>query len=327
MDHGNDRGQRLGWVGTGRMGYALASRLLEAGCDVAVYNRTRAKAEPLAELGATIVDTPADLADRDIVFTMVAGPDDFKEVLTGSEGLLSRDDVRPRIVVDSTTVSPSASEEVRLEADARGTELLAAPVSGNPKVVESGLLTFAVSGAEAAYHEALPYLELLGAGATYVGEGDRARLVKICHNLMLGVVAQTMAEVAVLAEKGGISRASLFEFLNNSVMGSMFTRYKTPAYVNLDFHVTFTPLLLRKDFDLGFEAAHDLDVPMPVAAAAQQAIQSLIGAGYRETDFATLLELQAKLSSLELETENAEVGDGLGDSAEARQRLSTGPAS
>jgi 3-hydroxyisobutyrate dehydrogenase len=327
MDHANDRGRRLGWVGTGRMGYALASRLLEAGCDVAVYNRTRAKAEPLAELGATIVDTPAGLADRDIVFTMVAGPDDFKEVLTGDEGLLSRDDVRPRIVVDSTTVSPSASEEVRLEAEACGTELLAAPVSGNPKVVESGLLTFAVSGSEAAYREALPYLELLGAGATYVGEGDRARLVKICHNLMLGVVAQTMAEVAVLAEKGGISRASLFEFLNNSVMGSMFTRYKTPAYVNLDFHVTFTPLLLRKDFDLGFEAAHDLEVPMPVAAAAREVIQSLIGAGYRDTDFATLLELQAKLSDLELEAENAEVGDGLGPLAEARQRLSTGPAS
>ena len=327
MDHADHRTQRLGWVGTGRMGYALASRLLEGGCDVAVYNRTRAKAEPLAELGATVVDTPADLADRDIVFTMVAGPDDFKEVLTGAAGLLSRDDVRPRIVVDSTTVSPSASAEVRLEAEARGTELLAAPVSGNPRVVESGLLTFAVSGSETAFQEVLPYLELLGAGATYVGEGERARLVKICHNLMLGVVAQTMAEVAVLAEKGGISRESLFEFLNNSVMGSMFTRYKTPAYVNLDFHVTFTPLLLRKDFDLGFEAAHELDVPMPVAAAAQQAIQALIGAGYRETDFATLLELQAKLSSLELEPENANVGDGLGAPDEARQRLSTGRVS
>src|SRR3954465_13746853 len=172
MPDANLTDKRLGWVGTGRMGYALAARLLRAGCDVAVYNRTRAKAEPLAELGATIVDTPAELADRDIVFTMVAGPDDFKEVLTGNNGLLSRGDVRPRIVVDSTTVSPGASEEVRMEAEARGIELLAAPVSGNPKVVASGRLTFAVSGSEAAYQEALPYLELLGAGATYVGEGD-----------------------------------------------------------------------------------------------------------------------------------------------------------
>ena len=325
MEHGNSTGHRLGWVGTGRMGYALVSRLLEAGCDVAIYNRTRSKAEPLADLGGTIVDTPAELADRDIVFTMVAGPDDFQEVIVGDQGLLSRSGAGPRIIVDSTTVSPDASERVREQAAARGTDLLAAPVSGNPRVVESGLLTFAVSGPESAYAEVRPYLDLLGNGTTYVGEGERARLVKICHNLMLGVVAQTMAEIGVLAEKGGISRAALFEFLNNSVMGSMFTRYKTPAYVNLDFHVTFTPLLLRKDFDLGFEAAHDLDVPMPVCGAAQQVIQSLIGAGYRDTDFATLLELQAKLSDMELEAENVEGGDGLGAPQEER-RLSAQPA-
>jgi 3-hydroxyisobutyrate dehydrogenase-like beta-hydroxyacid dehydrogenase len=321
MEHGNNRQHRLGWVGTGRMGYALAARLLEAGCDLAVYNRTRSKAEPLADLGATIVERPADLADRDIVFTMVAGPADFQEVVTGEDGLLSRHDARPRIIVDSTTVSPDASERVRAEAAERGTDLLAAPVSGNPRVVESGLLTFAVSGSEAAYEEVRPYLDLLGAGATYVGEGERARLVKICHNLMLGVVAQSMAEIAVLAEKGGISRASLFEFLNKSVMGSMFTRYKTPAYVNLDFHVTFTPLLLRKDFDLGLAAAREHDVPMPVSGAAQQAIQSLIGAGYRETDFAALLELQAKLSDLELKPENVDVTDGLGDRGEVSRPL------
>jgi 3-hydroxyisobutyrate dehydrogenase-like beta-hydroxyacid dehydrogenase len=325
MEHGNSTGHRLGWVGTGRMGYALVARLLEADCDVAVYNRTRSKAEPLAGLGAKIVDSPADLADRDIVFTMVAGPDDFKEVILGEQGLLSRPDARPRIVVDSTTVSPEASEHVREQTAARGTDLLAAPVSGNPRVVESGRLTFAVSGPEAAYAEVRPYLELLGTGTTYVGEGERARLVKICHNLMLGVVAQTMAEIGVLAEKGGISRESMFEFLNNSVMGSMFTRYKTPAYVNLDFHVTFTPQLLRKDFDLGFAAARELDVPMPVCAAAQQVIQSLIGAGYRDTDFAALLELQARLSDMELEPENVEVGDGLAEPDEAR-KLSAQPA-
>jgi 3-hydroxyisobutyrate dehydrogenase-like beta-hydroxyacid dehydrogenase len=307
------------------MGYALVSRLLEADCDVAIYNRTRSKAEPLTDAGGTIVDTPAELAERDIVFTMVAGPDDFKEVIVGDEGLLSRPGAGPRIIVDSTTVSPDASEHVREQAAARGTDLLAAPVSGNPRVVESGRLTFAVSGPESAYMEVRPYLDLLGNGTTYVGEGERARLVKICHNLMLGVVAQTMAEIGVLAEKGGISRAAMFEFLNNSVMGSMFTRYKTPAYVNLDPHVTFTPLLLSKDFDLGFEAARELDVPMPVCGAAQQVIQSLIGAGYRDTDFATLLELQAKLSDMELEAENVDVADGLGASEEER-RLSAQPA-
>ena len=188
----------------------------------------------------------------------------------------------------------AAAQSLRARAAARGTALLAAPVSGNPRVVEAGLLTFVASGPPEAYREALPYIELLGAGVTYVGEGERARLVKICHNLMLGVVAQSMAEITVLAEKGGVSRADFLAFLNDSVMGSLFTRYKTPAFVNLDFTPTFTPRLLFKDFDLGFEAAREHGVPMPVAAAAQQVVQALIGHGYGEVDFAALLELEAR---------------------------------
>ena len=306
---------RLGWAGTGRMGYALVTRLLQAGHDVAVYNRTRAKAEPLAELGATIVDTPAELGDRDIVFTMVAGPEDVKEVLLGSQGILSGER-RPRLVVDSTTVSPGAGEELRASADELGVALLAAPVSGNPKVVKAGRLTICVSGPQDAWKEARAYLELLAGGVTYVGEGERARLVKVCHNLMLGVVAQCMAEITVLAEKGGVSRADFLAFLNDSVMGSTFTRYKTPAFVNLDFTPTFTPALLLKDFHLGFEAAHELGVPMPVAAATQEIVQGMVGLGYDDIDFAALLELQAKTAGYELEPEDVAVADGLEESSD-----------
>jgi 3-hydroxyisobutyrate dehydrogenase len=135
--------------------------------------------------------------------------------------------------------------------------------------------------------------------------------VKICHNLMLGVVAQTLAEITVLAEKGGVSRADFFAFLNDSVMGSMFTRYKTPAYVNLDFKPTFTPALLLKDFTLGADAAREFEVPMPVATAAQQVVQALLGNGFDDVDFAALIELQARASGLELVTEDAPVTDGL----------------
>jgi 3-hydroxyisobutyrate dehydrogenase-like beta-hydroxyacid dehydrogenase len=307
-----DDNKRLGWVGAGRMGVALVTRLLEAGCDVAVYNRTRAKAEPLAELGATIVDTPAELADRDIVFTVVAGPSDFKQVITGPEGLLSGNGRQPSVIVDSTTISADASAVVRAEAEQRGTALLAAPVSGNPKVVKAGRLTMVTSGPEDAHKQALPYLEIMaGGGVTYVGDGERARLVKVCHNLLLGIIAQSLAEILVLGEKGGISRAAMMEFLNNSVLGSTFTRYKTPAYVNLDFAPTFTPALLLKDFDLGYEAARELEVPMPVSAAAQQVVQALIGNGYTDVDFAALLALEAKAAGLELESESAPVSDGL----------------
>jgi 3-hydroxyisobutyrate dehydrogenase-like beta-hydroxyacid dehydrogenase len=316
MPEGTLSEKTLGWVGAGRMGQALAARLLEAGCDVTVYNRTRSKAEPLAEHGATIVDTPAELSDRDIVFTTLAGPTDFKQVLIGPDGLLSGDGKRPSVIVDSTTISAEASAAVRAETDKCGTALLAAPVSGNPKVVKAGRLTMVTSGPRDAHELVLPYLEVMaGGGVTYVGEGDRARLVKVCHNLMLGIISQTLAEILVLGEKGGISRAAMMEFLNNSVLGSTFTRYKTPAYVNLDFAPTFTPPLLLKDFDLGHEAARELEVPMPVAAAAQQVVQALIGHGYTDVDFAALIELQAKASGLELESESAPVSDGLGRAA------------
>jgi 3-hydroxyisobutyrate dehydrogenase len=312
MPDGRLEDKRLGWMGCGRMGRALATRLLEAGCDLAVYNRTRTKAEPLAELGARIVDEPMELAERDIVFTTLAGSADFEQVLAGPGGLLSNPDVAPSIIVDSTTISAEASEHVRSKAAQRGTALLAAPVSGNPKVVQAGRLTMVLSGPEEAYAEVRPFLEILaGGGVIYAGDGDRARLVKVCHNLMLGVVAQTLAEILVLGEKGGVSRASMMEFLNSSVLGSTFTRYKTPAYVNLDFAPTFTPVLLLKDFDLGHEAARELGVPMPVAAAAQQVVQGLVGDGYTDVDFAALIELQAKLSGLELEPEGAPVSDGL----------------
>ncbi|MGH2876628.1 MAG: NAD(P)-dependent oxidoreductase [Solirubrobacteraceae bacterium] len=301
----------LGWIGVGRMGRALVLRLLDAGHEVAIYNRTRAKAADLEAHGATIVDSPADLADREIVFTMVAGSADVEEVVCGPSGLLSRSDVRPGLIVDSTTISPAAAEEIRARAGERGTAMLAAPVSGNPKVAESGRLTIVTSGPADAWERARPYLELLCRRVTYVGDGERARLVKICHNLMLGVVAQSMAEVTVLAEKGGVARADFLQFLNESVMGSTFTRYKSPAYVNLDFTPTFTPELLLKDFHLGFEAARANGVAMPLAAATEQIVQGLAGVKGNGVDFAALLELVAEASGLELAAEDVQVDDGL----------------
>src|SRR5438309_5152708 len=310
------REHTLGWIGTGRMGTALVTRLLERGCDVTIYNRTRSKAEPLARLGARIVDRPADLSDREIVITSVAGSDDFAEVITGPEGLLSNGGRVPGIVIDSSTVSMDVSESVRGKAGRLGTALLAAPVSGNPKVARSGRLSLVVSGPRSAYEEALPYLEMLGARVTYVGEGERARLVKICHNLVLGVVTQVLAETTVLAERGGIARADYLECLNGSVMGSTFTRYKTPALVNLDFTPTFTGQLLRKDFELGLEAARKLEVPMPVAALVHQIVTNMIGFELGDADFAALLQMEAWGARLKLEPENRTISDGLDDTSD-----------
>lgn len=303
---------KIGWIGAGgRMGYAMAERLAKGGADVAVWNCTRAKAEPLGKSGCSVVDSPAALADRDIVFVTVAASHDLEEVTLGKGGVLSAPGKQPKIIVDSSTVSEEASATVRAGAKERGTQMLAAPVSGNAKVVKAGKLSFVVSGPRAAYDEALPYLNALGKGASYVGDGERARLVKICHNVFLGVVIQSLAEVTVLAEKGGVPRHAFLEFINNSVMGSVFSRYKSPSLVNLDFTPTFTPVLLKKDLDLGLDAAEHVGASMPVTALTRELVQSLIARGHVSDDFATIILQQAEASGLKLVSENAQVDDGL----------------
>ena len=300
----------VGWIGTGRMGYQLVLRLLTAGYDVAAYNRTRAKCEPLAEHGAKIVDHPAGLADRDIVFIMVSADKDLAAVISGDGGLLTGE-AAPKIVVDSSTVSMEASACIREIVEASGAQFLAAPVSGNPKVIAAGMMTVAASGPREAFDTVEPLLAKFGCGVTYVGEGEVARLVKIAHNVFLGVVIQSLAEITVLAERGGVSRSAFLSFLNDSVMGSAFSRYKSPALVNLDFHPTFTTELLRKDLQLGLSAGKELGVPMPLAAAADMLIAQAIGAGYTGDDFATLLLEQARRSGYAIEAENVPVDDGL----------------
>ena len=220
----NNLSHSLGWIGAGRMGFAMAQRLLESDGDVTVYNRTRAKAEPLESFGARIVDMPAELADRDVVFTMVSSADDLYSVVCGENGLLSGS-AAPKLLIDCSSVSEEGSNRVREALRDRGCEMLSAPVSGNAKVIKAGLLTIVASGPESAFAMAEPYLQAIGEGVTYVGKGELARMVKICHNVLLGVVTQSLAEITVLAEKGGVSRHALLDFINGSVMGSMFTRY------------------------------------------------------------------------------------------------------
>jgi 3-hydroxyisobutyrate dehydrogenase len=302
--------ERIGWIGIGRMGYEMAARLAKGGADVTVWNRTRAKAEPLTAYGAKVADKLADLSDRDIVFCMVSTWDDVKEVIAGPAGLLSGTR-KPRMIVECSSISLEGSAELRALLQARGIELLAAPVSGNAKVIKAGRLSFVCSGPKPAFDAALPYLKMIAPAASYVGEGELARIVKICHNVFLGVVTQSLAEITVLAQKAGVPRHAFLDFMNQSVMGSTFSRYKTPAFVNLDFKVTFTPYLLRKDLDLGLDAGRRFGVPMPLASITRDTLQSLIGHGVTEEDFAKLLVLQAEASGLKLEPENVPVGDGL----------------
>ena len=289
------------------MGFEMAARLARGGADVLAWNRTKEKAEPLKKYGARVADQLPELASREVVFCMVSTWKDVKQVV---KKLLSGK-AKPKMLIECSSISLDGSTELRELLKARNIQYLAAPVSGNAKVIKAGKLSFVCSGPRKAYQQAKPLLALMGKGSSYVGEGELSRIVKICHNVFLGVVTQSLAEITVLAQKAGVPRHALLDFLNQSVMGSTFTRYKTPAFVNLDFKVTFTPQLLRKDMDLGLDAGRKFEVPMPLAAATRDLIQSMIGQGWTEQDFATLLMQQAEASGIKLKPENVEVEDGL----------------
>jgi 3-hydroxyisobutyrate dehydrogenase len=316
-----DKSHKIGWIGMGRMGYPMAERLLKAGYPLSIWNRTRAKAEPLAAIGGKIVDKPADLADVDVLFAIVSTGKDLEQVYFGKDGVLSRANGKlPRIMVDCSTIAVEESADIRKRLSDRGVDFVAAPVSGNAKVINAGRLSAVISGPEAACKTVTPMIEVFAPqGVSFVGDGELARVCKIAHNVMLGVVIENLIEITLLANKMGVPRHAFLAFINNGVMGSMFTRYKSPALVNLDWTTTFTPELLRKDLDLGLALGREHDVPMPVTAATREVLQGHFGAAtlqkdpeeYLEKDFAALLETMALAAGMKLTSENKNVPTGL----------------
>lgn len=312
---------KIGWIGVGRMGAPMAARLLKAGHPVSIWNRTRAKAETDELKEATVVDSRSALADADILFTMLSTGSDVIDVCFGPDGMF-RDGVKamPKMLIDCSTIGMDESAEIRSRLEKLGVGFLAAPVSGNPKCVRAGKFCCVVSGSREAYEGVKPLLLAIAPrGAAYAGEGELARMCKIAVNLMLAVVNMNMAEVTLLAQKAGVPRHAFLEFLNGSVMGSTFTRYKTPALVNLDFTTTFPATGQRKDMDLGLALARQLEVPMPITAATREMLQAHIGANRLKPDgdaqvgrdFAAVFETMAHLAGMQLESENVEISDGL----------------
>ena len=282
------------------MGAAMAGQLLAAGNDVTVWNRTRSKTDALAAAGAKVADTIADLAQVDVVFIMVSTPKDLEQVVLGPDGLLSGEQL-PTLIVDCSTVNTETSARVREQVVARGVQFLASPISGNPHVVAEGESVLVASGPRESFDIAEPYLSAIGKAAVYAGEGETARLVKIAHNLYLGLLTQSIAEVTSLAEKAGVPRAAFLDFFNNTVLSSPWIRKRTPDMLSLDWTPTFTTELLRKDFDLGLAAARTYEVPMPLTASVHQLLQAAIGRGFREDDFLSLFQVQSDSAGMRIE--------------------------
>src|SRR5262249_16546194 len=260
-----------------------------------------------------------DLADVDVLFAIVSTGRDLEQVYFGLSGAGTANKIPP-IFVDCPTIAVEESTAIRGRLADRGAQFVCCPVSGNAKVINAGKLSAVASGPEAAFRVVEPMIKAFAPrGASYVGDGELARICRIAHNRMLGVVIENVMEITVITKKMGVARHAFLAFLNNSVMGSMFTAYKSPALVNLDWTTTFTPELLRKDLDLGLELAREMDVPMPVTAATREMLQAHFGAAtlradpdaFLTKDFAALMETMALAAGMKLTSEEKKVPTGL----------------
>jgi 3-hydroxyisobutyrate dehydrogenase-like beta-hydroxyacid dehydrogenase len=289
----------VGWIGLGNMGELLARRVIDHGFPLQLWNRTASRGEELVAAGAHRARQPVDLAGQDAVVVMVLDPPALEEVLLGEGGLLTGAR-HPRLLINMSTVDPATSARLRSECEKRGVGFLATPVSGSVDYARQGKLTVFASGERAVFDEAKPILDALGRVVLYAGEGERAVLLKLCLNLMLGITMAALDEVLMLGVKGGIDRATFMEIFNESVVGSPFTSYKTRRLLRRDYSVTFNVRGLHKDFELGLAEGREKEAALPLGALVQQYLRAAIARGQGEMDFSVLLEQAAEDAGIDL---------------------------
>jgi 3-hydroxyisobutyrate dehydrogenase-like beta-hydroxyacid dehydrogenase len=290
---------RITLAGLGRMGVPMAERLLAAGHELVVWNRTRATAEEFAAAVASregggaasgdgevgVADSPAELlADGGLCLTMLADDAAVEsvagEVLGGAAG---------GTLVDHSTISVPVSQRVAEAAERAGVAYLRAPVSGNPGVVRAGNLAIVVSGPRGAYEQTKPILEAIGPSVFHVGEAEEARVAKLALNLMVAGTAELMAEAIVLGEAHGLAPKDLLEVMGSSAVGSPFVKYKTEPLLNGDYSATFTTEMMRKDAGLIREAASERGLDLPVGGLLETLLEATVAAGHGDADFMALL--------------------------------------
>ena len=293
----------MGLIGLGNMGTAIAERLLDGGYELIVSNRTPGKSEALEARGATVAPSPEGLAAQvEVVLTSLADDGAFEAVATRVV-----DAARPgAVLVDVSTVSVDSSARVAAHAEERSVRYLRAPVSGNPAVVRAGNLTFIVSGDRATLDEIEPVLLAIGPTIHYVGEDERARVVKLAINLMIAVLAQAMSEALVFGERAGVSRAALLEVMGSSAVGAPFVKYKTDPLLRDDYSATFTTALMEKDIDLVLDAADEGGVELPLALEMKRQLRAASEAGYADDDFIALFQHLRRASGLDTAERAAE---------------------
>ena len=289
---------KVGFIGLGVMGGGIARRLLDAGHDLAGWNRTKEKAASLVDAGMVWCDSPREVAERsEVVFSMVTNVAALEAVTDSPDGILAG--LGPgKVYVDMSTVSPVASRALADRVRATGAEMLDAPVSGSVATLEQGRLSVMVGGDVATFDRVEPILREVGPTVTRVGDNGQAVLVKIAHNLQLAVQMLAFSEGVLLAEKGGVPREVAVDVFTSSAIASPMVKYRGPFVLEQPDEAWFDVNMMQKDLQLALEQGRKVSMPLPTTSLCNDYLSAARGMGLEKQDFAIIFEVLAKMSGV-----------------------------
>jgi 3-hydroxyisobutyrate dehydrogenase/2-hydroxy-3-oxopropionate reductase len=292
---------KLGFLGLGLMGYPMARNLLKAGHSVAVWSNTASKATQLAgEAGAVACATPAEVAKQaDVVFLCVGDTKMVEEVLLGKNGVLEGGR-KGMTVVDTSTISPSASVRIGEKLGAAGIDFLGAPVTGSTPGAINGTLTFMIGGDEKVFKSLQPILEVMGKKLYYCGGPGMGLNAKLTQNLILSNILQAFNEGLVLSTKAGVSPTLMLDILNNSAAKCGLIEYKAPFVFKRDFTTNFSVKWMHKDIGLMLDSGAELSVPLPLTGLTRQMFQAAIATGHGEEDICATIRVLEEIAGVEV---------------------------
>jgi 3-hydroxyisobutyrate dehydrogenase len=273
------------------MGSGMARCLRKAGFPLAVYNRTREKAEQLTDVGAQVAETPAQAANgADVVLSMLADDDASREAWLGAAGALAAMQAGG-IVVECGTVSPVWVEELRAKAEDRGLRMMDAPVTGSRPQANAGELTFLVGGDESTLDAARPVLEAMSKAVLHLGPAGSGAQLKLINNFLCGVQVASFAEALSWIERSKLDRTQALEFLKTGAPGSGIFKAMAERMTERTYEVNFLLKLMEKDLRYAQEAAAARDVMLTTAACSSKLFQQAESAGYGERDMSAVVEV------------------------------------
>src|SRR2546421_12734088 len=290
----------IGFIGMGHMGSHMAPRLLSAGYQLTIYDRTREKAQAIQ--GATVAGTPKEAAAHsDVVISIVTDDAAQEEIMFGPNGALAGPHAGS-VIIDMSTVSPSASRRLYKAAQEKGVAMIDAAVSGSVPQVDQGSLVIFVGGQQETYQQCKPILDVLGKNSFYMGASGMGTTMKLVVNTLLGLGMQALAEAMALGEKAGLEKGLLLDVLGQTAVLTAGQKSKLDNVRREQYPTTFALSLMHKDFSLVLSQAYDVSVSMPATAAAQQMHTAAIAKGM-DADFSIMIQFMEELAGLSTRSE------------------------